>query len=156
MMRRVLKPLNDLEPLFPYLRPYRWRYVLGFGALLGEVIFWVAVPQIIKYAIDALNGSFGTRTLLYYSGLLLAAALCKGFFLFWSRMILIGISRDVEYDLRNSLYRNLTRLSLRYFQRVRTGDIMSRATNDLSAVRMLLGPGIMYSARTIVIMMGAI
>src|SRR5262249_14437862 len=122
----------------------------------GEVFFWVAVPLIISAAIDDLQQSLSTSKLLFYAGLLLGAALCKGFFLFWTRMILIGISRDVEYDLRNELYRHLTRLSAAYFQRTRTGDIMSKATNDLSAVRMMLGPGIMYSARTVVVMTAAL
>ena len=151
-----MKAVEDLRPLFPYLCRYRWRYVWGFVCLLGEVAFWVAVPQIIKFAIDALQKPFAGQTLLYYASLLMAAALAKAFFLFWTRMILIGISRDIEYDLRNDLYRHLSKLSLAYFHRVRTGDLMSRATNDLNAVRMLLGPGIMYSLRTVVIMTGAL
>jgi ATP-binding cassette subfamily B multidrug efflux pump len=152
----MTKAIKALQPLFPYLWRYRRQYVLGFLSLLGEVVFWIAVPQIIKYAIDALQRSFAARTLVFYSSLLIAAALCKAFFLFWSRMILIGISRDVEFDLRNDLYRHLSKLSLGYFQRIRTGDLMSRATNDLNAVRMLLGPGIMYSLRTLVIMAGGV
>jgi ATP-binding cassette, subfamily B, multidrug efflux pump len=151
----MIQPLKALQPLFPYLRPYRWKYFLGFLALLGEVVFWVAVPQIIKVAIDALHSRFETGSLLFYAGLLVGAALCKAFFLFWTRMILIGISRDAEYDLRNALYRHLSKLELGYFQRIRTGDLMSRATNDLNAVRMMLGPGIMYSLRTLVILSGA-
>ena len=147
---------RNLEPLFPFLRPYARQYLWGFACLLGEVAFWVAVPQIIRYAIDDIRQGLTTDKLLLYSGLLLGAALCKGFFLFWTRMILIGISRDVEYDLRNSLYRHLTRLSQSYFQRTRTGDIMSRGINDLNAVRMMLGPGIMYSARTIVLLSAAV
>jgi ATP-binding cassette, subfamily B, multidrug efflux pump len=150
------KAWQDVKPIVPYLRPYRGRYVWGIAALIGEVIFWVAVPQIISMAIDDLQKSLSAGKLLYYAGLLLAAALCKAFFLFWTRMILIGISRDVEYDLRNDLYRHLTQMSASYFQRTRTGDIMSRAINDLSAVRMMLGPGIMYSARTVVIMTAAL
>ena len=152
----ALKAWQDLKPLFPFLRPYRGRYAQGLAVLIGEVAFWVAVPQIIRYAIDDLQQSLTADTLLYYASLLLVAALCKAFFLFWTRMILIGISRDVEYDLRNQLYRHLTRLSLSYFQRNRTGDIMSRATNDLNAVRMMLGPGIMYSVRTVVLLVAAI
>jgi len=153
----MAKPIRqNLEPLFPFLRPYARQYALGFACLVGEVLFWVAVPQIIRYAIDDIRQGLTTDKLLLYSGLLLGAALCKGFFLFWTRMILIGISRDVEYDLRNALYRHLTRLSQSYFQRTRTGDIMSRGINDLNAVRMMLGPGIMYSARTIVLLSAAV
>ena len=151
-----LKSLQDLKPLTPYLRSYRRQYLWGFLALLCEVAFWVAVPQIIRLAIDDIQNSLTAGKLASYAGLLVGVALGKAFFLFWTRMILIGISRDVEYDLRNNLYRHLSTLSLRYFQRVRTGDLMSRATNDLNAVRMLLGPGIMYSGRTLIILAAAI
>ncbi|OFV97999.1 MAG: multidrug ABC transporter ATP-binding protein [Acidobacteria bacterium RIFCSPLOWO2_02_FULL_61_28] len=152
----VSRVLGKLGPLFPYLRPYRRQYALGFASLVGEVAFWVAVPQIIRFAIDDIQEALTPEKLLFYSGLLLGAALGKAFFLFWTRMILIGISRDVEYDLRNALYRHLTVLSQSYFQRTRTGDIMSRAINDLNAVRMMLGPGIMYSARTLILLAAAV
>ena len=151
----AVKAWQDLKPLFPFLRPYRSRYARGFLVLLGDVFFWAAVPQIISHAIDDLHVAVTAEKLLLYAGLLVGAALCKAYFLFATRMTLIGISRDVEYDLRNHLYRHLTRLSLSYFLRTRTGDLMSRATNDLNAVRMMLGPGIMYSVRTIVIMAAA-
>src|ERR1041385_9443504 len=104
-----MKAWQDVKPIFPFLRPYRAQYIRGVLALFCEVIFWVAVPQIISIAIDDLQRSVSAGKLLYYAGLLLGAALCKAFFLFWTRMILIGISRDVEYDLRNELYRHLTR-----------------------------------------------
>ena len=149
-------PLRDIQPLIPYLRKYRLRYLGGFLMLLGEVVFWVAVPQVIRFAVDSLYADLRPGVLLRYSLLLLAVALSKGFFLFWSRMILVGISRDVEYDLRNDLYRHFNRLSLSYFQKNRTGDLMSRSTNDMNSVRMLLGPGIMYSLRTIVILVAAL
>jgi ATP-binding cassette subfamily B protein len=151
----ALKAWQDVKPLFPFLRPYLGRYMHGFAVLLGDLVFWVAVPQIISHAVDDLQIAVTSDKLIFYAGLLVAAALCKAYFLFSTRMILIGISRDVEYDLRNHLYRHLTRLSLSYFLRTRTGDLMSRATNDLNAVRMMLGPGIMYSARTLVIMVAA-
>src|ERR1700678_4661384 len=82
--------------------------------------------------------------------------LAKGFFSFWTRWILIGISREIEYDLRNDLLARLVLLEPEFYVRNRTGDLMSRATNDLNAVRMVLGPGIMYSATTIVTMVLAI
>src|SRR6202522_1867963 len=82
--------------------------------------------------------------------------LAKGFFSFWTRWILIGISREIEYDLRNDLLARLVLLEPEFYVRNRTGDLMSRATNDLNAVRMVLGPGIMYSATTIVTMVVAI
>ena len=82
--------------------------------------------------------------------LLLAVAAVRAIFLFLTRWIVIGISRDIEFDLRNDLFEHLEALPYSYYQQTRTGDIMARATNDLNAVRMLLGPAIMYSANTIV------
>ena len=82
---------------------------------------------------------------------MLAIALVKAIFQFWMRWILIGISRDVEFDLRNDLFAHLERLSQRYYNETRTGDLMSKLTNDLNAVRNLVGPGIMYSATTVVV-----
>ena len=89
-------------------------------------------------------GASGSTLFLRFAGYLVGLALLKGIFQFWMRVILIGISRDIEYDLRNDLFRHLVDLSPDYYARTRTGDIMARATNDLNAVRMMLGPGIMY------------
>jgi len=130
--------------------------LIGFGVLLCDVAFWLAIPMIIKYAIDDLQQGATADKLVLYIRWLVIAALGKAFFLFWKRIILIGISREAEYDLRNDLYRHLNRLSLTYFQRNRTGDLMSRATNDMNAVRMLLGPGIMYSLNTVVTLLAAL
>ena len=94
--------------------------------------------------------------LLTYALLIIAIALIKGIFQFLTRWVVIGISRDIEFDLRNDLFAHLERLSHSYYQRNRTGDIMARATNDLNAVRMLLGPAIMYSANTLVFTAGAL
>src|SRR6202040_2200500 len=96
------------------------------------------------------------QKLLSYSLLILAIALIKGIFQFLTRWVVIGISRDIEFDLRNDLFAHLESLSYSYYQRTRTGDIMARATNDLNAVRMLLGPAIMYTANTIVFTAGAL
>ena len=82
--------------------------------------------------------------------------LLEGLFRYQMRMVLIGISREIEYELRNDLFAHLTRLSARYYQSHRIGDLMSRATNDLSAVRMVLGPGIMYTASTLATFVGTI
>ena len=84
-----------------------------------------------------------------FAGLLVAIALVKGIFLYAQRWILIGISREIEFDLRNDLFRHLETQDSGFYQRYRTGDIMARMTNDLNAVRMLLGPALMYSANTI-------
>ena len=105
-------------------------------------------PHVIGIAIDDLNHGVTRQKILLYAGLLVAIAVAKGIFLFYTRWILIGISRDIEFDLRNDLFRQLEKQPAEYYQQRRTGDIMARMTNDLNAVRMLLGPGIMYSANT--------
>jgi len=112
--------------------------------------------QVIRKAADDLQAGVTREKLLTYSLLLLAVAAAKGIFQFLTRWIVIGVSRDIEFDLRNDLFRHLESLSYSFYQRTRTGDIMARATNDLNAVRMLLGPAIMYSANTIVFTAGAL
>jgi ATP-binding cassette, subfamily B, multidrug efflux pump len=142
--------LRRLSPLFPYLARYRARYVAGLAALVVAQLVGVTIPLVIKQGIDGLNHQVPAQALLVYAGLLLGIALTKAIFQFWMRWILIGISRDIEYDLRNDLFAHLEKLSQRYYNETRTGDLMSKLTNDLNAVRNLLGPGIMYSANTIV------
>ena len=139
-----------LRPLKPYLARYRSRYLVGFAALIVTQAVGVTIPLIIKAGIDGITGGSPGHRLLSYAGLLVGVALVKAVFLFWMRWILIGISRDVEYDLRNDLFAHLMRLSQRFYTETRTGDLMSKLTNDLNAVRNLVGPGIMYSASTIV------
>jgi ATP-binding cassette subfamily B protein len=111
---------------------------------------WVFFPQVIQRTVDALDHHATRRQLVIYCLLMLALAFSKGIFQFLTRWLVIGVSREIEYDLRNDLFRHLESLSYSYYQKTRTGDIMARATNDLNAVRMLLGPAIMYSANTIV------
>jgi ATP-binding cassette subfamily B protein len=142
--------LKRLRPLFPYLTRYKKRYVVGLAALVITQLVGVTIPLIVKDAIDILSENGTRERLLFYAGLLLAVALTKGIFQYAMRWILIGISRDVEYDLRNDLVRHLMRLEPRYYTENRTGDLMSKMTNDLSAVRNMVGPGIMYSANTLV------
>jgi ATP-binding cassette subfamily B multidrug efflux pump len=147
---------KSLRPLFPYLKKYRWSYLAGGICVLLSNGIWVLFPQIIKRAVDDLHSSVTREKLLLYAGLVLAIAVSKGIFLFLTRWIVIGVSREIEFDLRNDLFHHLETLSYSYYQRTRTGDIMARATNDLNAVRMLLGPAIMYSANTIVFTAGAL
>ena len=110
----------------------------------------------IRLAVDGLRRGVTQHKLFVYAMLLLSVAAVKGIFQFLTRWIMIGISREIEFDLRNDLFRHLESLSYSYYQRTRTGDIMARATNDLNAVRMLLGPAIMYSANTMVFTAGAL
>jgi ATP-binding cassette subfamily B protein len=148
--------LSNLRPLFPYIRKYRKTFFFGALCVLGNNGIWILFPLVIRRAIDDLNREVTTHKLMFYAGALLAVAGTKAIFQFLTRWILIGASREIEYDLRNDLFAHLERLSYSFYQRTRTGDIMARATNDLNAVRMLVGPGIMYTANTIVFTAGAL
>jgi ATP-binding cassette, subfamily B, multidrug efflux pump len=145
-----------LRPLFPYLRRYRRDFVWGGLAVVISNCIWIFFPQILRIAIDDLNQGVTRRKIFIYAGLLVGISAAKGVFLFLTRWIIIGISREIEFDLRNDLFRHLERQPAAYFQQHRTGDIMARMTNDLNAVRMLLGPAIMYSANTVLFSIGAL
>src|SRR5215831_3957861 len=164
---------ENMKPLFPYVWRYRGQTAIGLIALAMMGIIG-AVPQLVQGIIaDSLNGlpqplttlsgtarrilwpllSFysplSRRALGFYCLTIVIAMLLKGFCTFWSRWILIGISREIEFDLRNDILSRLVWLDPEFYVRNRTGDLMSRATNDLNNGRMVLGPGIMYSANTI-------
>ena len=109
----------------------------------------VISPWILRYAVDDLTIEISQSKLAFYSLLIVAASLTEGVFRFLMRRIMIGVSRLIEYDLRNDLFHHLQRLSPGFYQKNSTGDLMARATNDLSAVRSVLGPGIMYSLNTL-------
>jgi ATP-binding cassette, subfamily B, multidrug efflux pump len=147
---------KNLLPLVPYLKRYRSGLFWGGLCVLFNNGVWILFPQVLRRAVNDLNSGVTREKLLTYALMILAIALIKGIFQFLTRWVLIGISRDIEFDLRDDLFAHLERLSYSYYQRNRTGDIMARATNDLNAVRMLLGPAIMYSANTIVFTAGAL
>jgi ATP-binding cassette subfamily B protein len=141
--------MNDLRKLFRYFRPYRVSLIVGIACILAGVVFSVSIPLIVGSAIDA-NWAEVTWTHLTIAALkVLGASAISGLFLFLQRRILIGMSRHVEYDLRNDFYAHLVDQPLSFFQEHRTGDLMARATNDLAAVRQLAGPMIMYSLQTV-------
>jgi len=147
---------QNLRPLLPYFRKYWGGLALGTVSVLLDNGTWILFPLVLGGAINGLREGFTQQKLARYAVLLVAIALVKGIFRFLTRWVVIGISRDIEFDLRNDLFRHLESLSWSYYQRTRTGDIMARATNDLNAVRMLLGPAIMYSANTVVYTIGAL
>ena len=132
------------------VRKYLWRYRRGM-ALGGLCLVHERPGAGAAAADDPRRGGFASAaapSFVRYAGYLVGLALVKGVFQYWMRVIIIGISRDIEYDLRNDLFAHLVRLSPDYYGRTRTGDIMARATNDLNAVRMMLGPGVMYWSET--------
>src|SRR5271163_4515211 len=145
-----------IRPLFPYFRRYRRDFFWGGLSIILSNAIAVLFPLVVAMVIDGLNTGVTKRKILIYSGMLLGVTVGKGIFLFLSRFILIGISRDIEFDLRNDLFTQLEKQPASYYHRNRTGDIMARMTNDLNAVRMLLGPAIMYSANTILFSIGAL
>lgn len=143
-------PKYSLQHLVPYISRYKSRVLLGFFMVVLTVLTGMLAPWVLKYVVDDLRAAFSVHKLPRYAGMIIGIAVIEGFFRFWMRKILIGVSREIEFDLRNDFFAHVQRLSLSYLQSQKTGDIMSKATNDLSAVRMVLGPGIMYSATTVV------
>ena len=138
------------------MKKYWKGFVAGTVAVLCTNGIMVQAPRLIQRIIDDLNRGVTHGKLLTWCWLLVAVAVGKGIFQFLTRWIMIGISREIEFDLRNDLFRHLEALDSGFYQRTRTGDIMARATNDLNAVRTLLGPAIMYSANTLVYTTGAL
>jgi ATP-binding cassette subfamily B protein len=126
------------------LRKYRRDYAFGFGALTAKDILGAAIPLTMRAAVDSLTTKGSLRLMFAFCGLLIMISIVKGVFQYWMRLTLIGISRDIEYDIRNDLFASLVRLDASFYSRMRTGDILARATNDMNAVRMMLGPGVMY------------
>jgi len=147
---------KNLQPLVPYMRRY-WRgYLWGCICTVLATAIWVQFPRVIGIATDDLTLRVTWSKIFGYAGLIMAVTVAHGILLFLMRWIIIGISRDIEFDLRNDLFAQLEKQSASYYQDHRTGDIMARMTNDLAAVRMLLGPAIMYTANTVLFSAGAL
>ena len=142
--------------LLPYVNRYRRSFLVGLFCVVATAAFQLLGPWVLKYAIDDLKVGVTRPKLLLYAGLLIGLSLVRGTFLFLARRIIISASRDIEYDIRNDFFAKLEQQPLGYYQHRRTGDLMSRATNDLNAVRMMIGPAIMYSAQTVLVFAVAI
>ncbi|MSO56813.1 MAG: ABC transporter ATP-binding protein [Acidobacteria bacterium] len=138
--------------LLPYLERYRRDFILGFACLVICSAMFAVVPRVLQHAIDDLYTGLTRAKLGRYAGRLLLIAGIGGYFRYQMRRIIISASRGFEYDLRNDFFAHLARLPLAYFEANRTGDLMSRATNDLSAVRMMVGPSVMYLLNTVTTM----
>ncbi|MDE1175625.1 MAG: ABC transporter ATP-binding protein [Edaphobacter sp.] len=142
--------MNRLKPLNPYLKRYWKSLAWGGVAVVFYNVIKVLVPLVIGHAIDDMRHGISQQKILYHALRLLLVAGLSAIFLYITRQVIIGASREIEYDLRNDLFANLERQSPGFYHTYRTGDIMARTTNDLNAVRQLLGPAIMYSANTLV------
>ena len=145
-----------IRRLAPYVLRHRRQFLLGLGSVLVTTSVTLLGPWILKYAVDDLSQGMTRQKLGVYALLLLGIALVGGAFRFLMRRLIVGASREIEYELRNDFFAHLQRQPLAYFQTHRTGDLMSRATNDLNAVRMMAGPAIMYTATTCIIFVVAI
>src|SRR5262245_55214124 len=142
--------------LLPFLLRYKRAFLAGLSCVIVTTAIQLLAPWVLKGAIDDLSAGVTRTKLATYAALLLGIAIVGGTFRFLMRRILIGASRDIEYDVRNAFFARLQQMPLGYYQARRTGDLMSRATNDLNAVRMMIGPAIMYSANTILVFVVAI
>lgn len=133
-----------------YLKKYRWQLISGTVFVLFSVTFGVFVPRFVGQAIDNLKaGDLSYDKLTRSVAFIIGSSIVSGIFLYFQRRTLINMSRFIEFDLRQDFYGHLQKLPLQFFQQQRTGDLMARATNDLSAVRQIVGPAIMYGEQTL-------
>jgi ATP-binding cassette, subfamily B, multidrug efflux pump len=148
--------LNRLTYLWPYLQPHRRKLAWGLVTVFVSALLGLASPKLIGNAVDAIRHGASFLSLLGYGALIVGFSLVSGIFSYLQRMILVAMSRDVEYDLRNSYFAVLERQAPAFFHQYPTGDLMARATNDLQAVRILCGPAIMYMANTVFVAIGSL
>ncbi|WP_420635398.1 ABC transporter ATP-binding protein [Candidatus Palauibacter sp.] len=140
--------MRSLRTLLPYFRPYRLGIAVGLMLVILSNLFTVAAPYVLKMAIDALEQELRPELILRYAAVLAAISLVAGVTRYWMRKLLNGLSRRMEADIRSALFAHILRLPPQFFDTWRTGDLVSRATNDVQAVRMVAGPAIMYAVNT--------
>ena len=145
---RTLIPM--VRRLLPYYRLYRGKVALGLFFVVLSSAAASVVPWLLGIAVDAMSGSNPLRRVAWPAAGMVAVALVAGALRYWMRELINGVSRYIENDLRNDLFRHLIVLDAGFFSRIRTGELMARFTNDLGAVRMAVGPAIMYLTNTIV------
>ncbi|NJL29598.1 MAG: ABC transporter ATP-binding protein [Thermoanaerobaculia bacterium] len=148
--------MKSLLPLLPYFRPYLRQLATGVSAIFATAIVGLMAPLVIGKALDSMNGDVSRETLVTYGVLLVGIAVVQGAFSFVQRLVLVTMSRHIEFDLANEFFRHLEKLHPGFYQEHRTGDLMARATNDLGAVRMVCGPAIMYGTNTFFVAAGAL
>lgn len=141
--------MRHLRRLLPYYRPHLSQLIGGLALVVLSAGITSVIPWLLKHAIDAMRTGARPHAVWLFAGGILATSLVGGAFRFGMRELLNGLSRRIEYDLRNDLFEHLEVLDASYYGRTRTGDIMARLTNDLNAVRMAAGPAIMYLANTV-------
>ncbi|TNE29480.1 MAG: ABC transporter ATP-binding protein, partial [Bacteroidetes bacterium] len=155
--------MKALAHLNKYFLKYKWLLLLGIVFVFASVIFQIFPAQYIRKSLDEINvvvdqmqagdhadWSEVTDSLINYGLLIIGTALASGFFTFLMRQTLIVMSRHIEYDLKNEVYKHYQELSLAFYKRNSTGDLMNRISEDVSRVRMYIGPGVMYTIRTLI------
>ena len=147
--------MTPLRRLISYLLRHKKSLALGGLCVAGSAIFSLAKPWIVGSAVNELARSINRAVLIRYGLMLVGASAIEGLFLYLQRWIIIGVSRNIEYEIRNDFFQHLEKLPVRYYHGQRTGDLMSRATNDLGSVRMLIGPAVMYTASSLLVVTGA-
>jgi len=161
--------MKELAYLNKYFYKYRWRLVPGIFFVVVSNIFGVLPAQVIRLAFDLVNENISifqlfsgfnrqeviysvfTSSVLLFGGLVLILALLRGMFLFFMRQTIILMSRHIEFDMKNEIYQHYQQLTMSFFRRNKTGDLMNRATEDVNRVRMYVGPAIMYTINTLVL-----
>ncbi len=142
--------MKNLYTLKKYFVRYKSKLFLGILFIILSNAGSIYIPLIIKNAINSLVEKVSISTLIYYSIEIVAASIFAGFFRYLIRQMIIVVSREIEYDLREDFWQHIQKLPLRYFQNNSTGNVMAHATNDVNAVRSFLGPAVMYSADTFI------
>lgn len=141
--------MTSLRRALPWVLPYRWRIAAGLACVVVSTAMFSLLPTLLRRAIEAMEAGAPQSHILKIAGLMLLVTGTMAVFRFYMREILNGVSRIIEHDLRVALFARLTRLDSTWFGRTRTGEIMARLTNDLGAVRMAVGPAVMYFTNTV-------
>ena len=141
--------MEQLRKFFQYFKPYKWAIIGGIACILVSMAFGLLIPYLVGRAVDDLGAGVTWDKVIYYPLVVLTANFCSGIFLFLQRRLLINTSRHIEFDMRRDFYASLVDQPLEYFQNTRVGDLMARATNDLGAIRQIVGPMILYSFQAI-------
>jgi ATP-binding cassette subfamily B protein len=150
--------MKSLQYLNKYFVKYKWHFLLGILFTIISNYFGVRMPLYVKSTVDELMGTTEINSVndalwlsLQIGGIYILLSIGKGFFLFLMRQTIIIMSRLIEFDLKNEIYTHYQKLDLAFFKRNATGDLMNRISEDVSQVRMYLGPGIMYTINLIVL-----
>src|SRR4029077_13816072 len=147
--------MSPIRRVLSYALRYPRKFLLGLVCVVISRAVYLAAPQVLGFAVDDLTKGLTVAKLVAYGSLLLGIGVVAGIFRFLMRRILTSVSRDIEYDMRNEFFAHLQTLPAQHFQANRTGDLMSRATNAVGAVRMMIGPSVMYLSDTILGFIGA-